>query len=120
MIVMALESRVGFPLGVVGRDSAGKERVDESVSDLAPISIFFSPPTLTTWARACVAVLALLRKVEPTLKALAPLFGRPLPNFWKSIVGTGGALTSKLLLPVDLTLTTVGLARIPVWAGAAT
>lgn len=114
MMVIALESRVAFPPGVVGRDPVGSESVDESVSDLGGISIFFSPPTLTTWARACVAVLALLRNVEPTLNALAPLFGRPEPNLWKSIAGTGGVFGSELLFPVDRTLTTVGLARMPV------
>jgi hypothetical protein len=122
MMVMALESRVAFALGVVGREvPTDDDAVVEPVSDLLlPISTFFSVPTLTTCARACVAVLALLRNVDPTLKALAPLLGRPPPNFSKSMLGTGGALLSTLLLPTDLTLTTVGLARIPVWAGVST
>jgi hypothetical protein len=108
-----LESRVTRPLGVVGGDGA---MVDDDVSDsvLLPTSTFFNVPTFTTCARACVAVLALLRNVEPTLKALAPLLGLPPPNFSKSIVGTGGVTISPLLLPTDLTLTTVGLALIPV------
>ncbi|KAI6752787.1 hypothetical protein HG530_013539 [Fusarium avenaceum] len=110
-----LESRVTLPFGVAGGELA---MVDDDASDsvLLPMSTFFNVPTLTTCARACVAVLALLRNVEPTLKALAPLLGRPLPNLPKSIAGTGGATSSPLLLPTDLTLTTVGLARIPVWA----
>jgi len=120
-MTVILESRVTLPLGVVGGEGAIVDD-DDVVSDsaLLPMLTFFNVPTLTTCARACVAVLALLRNVEPTLKALAPLLGRLLPNFWKSIEGTGGAIISLPLLPIDLTLTMVGLARIPVCAGVRT
>lgn len=105
------------PMGiapVLSLEEADANEVDETLaSDLAAISILFNPlPSLTTWARPCCAVFALFRYVEPTLKLLALLSGRPAPNFWKSMAGTGGVLGA--LRPADLTLTTVGLARIPV------
>ena len=116
MRVTALESRVGAWLIESDDEVVDTDLDDVLASDLAPTSIFLSPlPNFTTWARPCVAVLALLTKVEPTLKALAPLLGRPLPNFSKSILGTGGVFPP-LTCP-DLTLTTVGLARMPVCAG---
>jgi hypothetical protein len=95
---------------------------DPLASGLEAISTILSPepPTLTTCARACVTVLALLRKVDPTLKLLAALVGRrclELLNFSKSMLGIGGVLGA---LEPDLTLTIVGLARIPVWAGVRT
>lgn len=92
--------------------------VDETLaSDLAAMSTFFRPlPSLTTCARPCVAVLALFRYVELTLNSLAVLSGRAgPPNLPKSIEGTGGVPGA--LAPADLTLTTVGFARMPVWAG---
>lgn len=118
---MALESLAVFFMDGAG-ETAANDGADELVSDLTElISIFLSPvPTLTTCARACVAVLALLRKVEPTLKALAPLLGRVV-YFSKLMLGRGGVLLlSVLLFPTDLTLTTVGFARMPVCAGART
>ena len=114
MIVMALES-LAVPFRDAAGEAAASDGAEELVSDLVElISIFLRPlPTFTTCARACVAVLALLRKVEPTLKALAPLLGRVV-YFSKLMLGTGGVLPSLLLFPTDLTLTTVGLARMPV------
>jgi hypothetical protein len=66
-----------------------------------------------------VAALALLRKVEPTLKVLlAGLAGARLLYFWKSTLGTGGVRPPETPDAVDFTLTTAGFARMPVCAGA--
>lgn len=67
-----------------------------------------------------VCALALFKKVDPTLKVLlAGLGGLTVLYFSKSILGTGGVLEPLLApLPVDLTETMAGLARIPVCAGA--
>jgi hypothetical protein len=66
-----------------------------------------------------VAALALLRKVEPTLKVLAAGLGgcRVSRYFSKSTLGTGGVLVPPEVL--ERTLTISGLARIPV-CGVAT
>lgn len=95
---------------------------DPLASGLEAISTIFNPepPILTTCARAWVTVLALLRKVDPTLKLLAALVGRRclgVLSLSKSMLGTGGVLGA---LEPDLTLTIIGLARIPVWAGVRT
>lgn len=83
-------------------------------------------PTRTTCARTAVAVFALValfRKVEPTLKVLSAGLGGCLgAYFFRSTAGTGGAAKPSLepLLPIDLTLTMAALARMPVWAGVTT